>query len=350
MNIRPADPSDKTKWNEYVHNHPDAAAYHLFAWKEAVEQGYRHKTYYFIAEQNNQIQGVFPLVYFKIPFMAGTLVALPFCDVGTVLGDNPEILKKLIAEAVFFGKKLGVKLIDLRGNIPETVLDEVGTSVQQTSGKVRMLLKLPGSSEDLWKSFKSKLRSQVRKAEKNGLKFSQADNVNDFYLVFSQNMRDLGSPVHSKKWFQEVIKYFGENARIGLVSFEGKTIGAGIILGVAKKISIPWASTLRQFNRLGPNMLLYWNFLKYASDNGFNIFDFGRSTPDEGTYKFKSQWGAKPDPLVWHNLILKGEASQQKESSNSTINKRKLAEDVWRKLPQGAANFLGPMVRKYISL
>ena len=148
MNIRLADPSDKTKWNEYVHNHPDAAPYHLFAWKEAIEQGYDHKTYYFIAEEDNQIQGVLPLAYLKIPFKAGTLVALPFCDVGTVLGDNPEIFKKLIAEAVSFGKKLGVKLIDLRGNIPETSLNGVRIPVQQTSGKVRMLLALPDSAEE----------------------------------------------------------------------------------------------------------------------------------------------------------------------------------------------------------
>lgn len=349
MLIRLAESSDNKRWDDYVLNHHEASPYHLFAWRYAVENVYRHKPLYFFAEKNDTTQGVLPLFQMCIPIIMNQLVGLPFCDVGHVLADSEEIRNKLIETALEQGKKLGIKTLEIRGrhgldaenfNLPVTCISE----------KVSMILDLPEFSEDLWTGFKSKLRSQIRKAEKNGLRFEWAglEKLDDFYSVFSINMRDLGSPTHSKQWIKEVFSGFGENACMGLVYFEGKPIGAGIILAAGKKISIPWASTLRQYNRLGPNMLLYWNFLKYASDNGFKIFDFGRSTPDEGTFKFKSQWGAKPEPLIWYNLHLNGVASPQNESS--FVNKRKLAENIWRKLPLGAANFLGPIIRKYISL
>ena len=91
-----------------------------------------------------------------------------------------------------------------------------------------MLLDLPSSAEELWDGFKSKLRSQIRKAEKNGLTFEFAnEKIDDYYSVFSLNMRDLGSPVHSKKWFEEITKQFKDNAKLGLVYYRGKSIGAG---------------------------------------------------------------------------------------------------------------------------
>ena len=170
-----------------------------------------------------------------------------------------------------------------------------------------MILDLPASSDELFKGFKSKLRSQVRKAGKNGVKFSwgNVEDIDSAYIVFSKNMHELGSPVHGKSFIKAIATHYGARAKLDLAEFQGKTIGMGIILLSGKGVSIPWASTLREYNRLGPNMMLYWNFLKYSADNGYTYFDFGRSSEGEGTYKFKKQWGANPKPLVWYESIDK---------------------------------------------
>ena len=284
-----------------------------------------------------------------IPIIMNQLVGLPFCDVGHVLADSEEIRNKLIETALEEGKKLGVKTLEIRGyhgldaenfDLPVTCISE----------KVSMILDLPESSEDLRTGFKSKLRSQIRKAEKNDLRFEWAglEKLDDFYSVFSINMRDLGSPVHSKKWIKEVLSSFGENARMGLVYKEDTPIGCGIILSCGKKVSIPWASTLREFNRLSPNMLLYWNCLKRSADNEHTQFDFGRSNPNEGTYKFKAQWGAKPAQLKWYTFWLQGKPEMPGAANKD--NKRQKVAELWAKLPLGVANGVGPHLRQYISL
>ena len=351
MNIRLAGNTDAAQWDAFVERHPDASPYHLWAWKEAVERAYSHKGYYLLAEDYGEIIGVFPLIKMQILFLSNQLVSLPFCDIGGCLANSPETETLLINEAIRVGAELKVNSIDIRTNTPQIRTANRQTTV--SSEKVRMLLDLPHESEILWKKFKSKLRSQISRSTKNGLLFSwgNQDCMNQFYNVFSANMRDLGSPVHAKCWIQAVLDHYGDTARMGLIHKEGTTIGCGIILMTSKRICIPWASTLREYNNLSPNMLLYWSFLEYAADSGHDRFDFGRSTPGEGTYKFKAQWGAEPQKLYWHTVYLGCPPPKESESEAcKAYGKRERLASLWARLPLWAANSLGPHLRRHINL
>ena len=349
MNIRLAEKVDRKMWDGYVAQHPDSSPYHLFAWKSAVEQAYGWKGYYLLAENEGEICGVLPLVKMSTPLCAWQLVALPYCDVGSVLSDTQEMEECLVGEAVMFAKKIRAQVIDLRGGLSPKTVSSIEFPMGTITNKVRMFLELPDSSEGLLRGFKSKLRSQIRKAEKNDLAFvwSSDGDVDGFYKVFSENMRDLGSPVHSKELIEAVMLSFGDSARLGLVFCGEQLVGGGVLLCCGQKVCIPWASTLRKYNKLAPNMLLYWNLLKFAADKGFKVFDFGRSTMGEGTYKFKAQWGAKPKELSWYTIMLNGDIAFEQEEIGGV---RQKAQTLWCKLPLGVANYLGPKIRKFISL
>ena len=349
MIIRPAEADDRQSWDDFVKARSDGSPYHLFAWKTAIEESYGHKCIYLLALENKKIQGILPLVQINPPFKKSFLVSLPFCDIGGPLADSAALSKELIEYALQKGRGIGAATVELHLQLEEASLKNIGMPTSLSTHKVRMLLELPGSSEKLWQSFKSKLRSQVRKAEKNNLVFQwgSIDDMRDFYGVFSRNMRDLGSPVHALDWLSSVLQAYGSNARLGLVSLDNKVIGGGIILAHNKKVCVPWASTLRKYNRLSTNMLLYWNFLKFAADGGYAHFDFGRSTPEEATFKFKAQWGAAPAPLYWYTFYLDGPPSRENDEKGSLRSK---AEMIWQKLPLPIANYLGPKIRKYISL
>lgn len=347
MNIRKSLETDNQRWDGYVHSHAQSTPYHLYAWTNAVSKAYGFDSCRFLAEEHGRIRGILQMVIMKLPFGKVNCIALPYCDVGGVLADDSEIEIALIQTAVHEAEILSANSFEIRGEVDSETEDRCSLVAQSRNNKVRMVLELPNSSELLWDGFKSKLRSQIRKAEKNGLSFIFAENVEAFYSVFSSNMRDLGSPVHSKKWFEEIIDQFGEYARVGLVYCQGKIIAAGIILRVGNSISIPWSSTLRTHNKFSPNMLLYWKFLEYAADNGCLIFDFGRSTLNENTYRFKAQWGALAKELPWRFVYLQG--SPKCDSSCLSKNRRRL-EVFWKKLPLIVANSIGPQIRRYISL
>ena len=344
--IKIADVHDKKRWDEYVISHADAGPYHFFAWKEAVESAYGHRAFYLIAEDSRgQVRGLLPLVLVKPPFLGAMLVSLPFCDYGGMLVEDEEVKDALLQTALELSRTHKAQL-ELRLKTPETITLSL-PSLSATSHKVRMVLDLPDNSEELWDTFKSKLRSQIKKPQKDGLEFVQGsfDLADDFYRVFSVNMRDLGSPVHSRKWIKAVVHAYADKSHIGMVYAGKLPVAGGIILECNTTVSLPWASALREYSQSSPNMLLYWGFLKYASDNGFRHFDFGRSTLGEGTFRFKEQWGSLPVPLFWY-----GEGFSNPSGPDVAGKIRPMIEKTWARIPQRIVDTIGPMVRRFITL
>jgi FemAB-related protein (PEP-CTERM system-associated) len=349
--VRLAQERDENIWNDYVLNHEEGVAYQLFAWKKAIERAYKQKCVYLLAESNARVEGLLPLSIQKPIFFRGSLISLPYCDVGGILANSEGVEEFLLDSALKYSRNEKVSQLRIRG---ARNLQAGGNS--QSPAKVRMLKVLDESADDTMRSFKSKLRSQVKKTFRDGLsvKLGGIELLDDFYSVFSENMRDLGSPVHSKEWFSQILDAYGGRSRCGLVYLpNGEAAAAGIILCHTRTVSIPWASHLRRFNRYNPNMLLYWSFLEYASNNGFQCFDFGRSTPGEGTYNFKMQWGARAQPLYWEQWEVRRDASSppyEIAHASSFDRLRPVAEKIIRKMPISLATFLGSRVRKYISL
>lgn len=345
IHIRLASEDDHQRWNDYVRERADASPYHLMEWSLACETAYKHGRLYLIAERQGAIIGVLPLCRIGLPFTKGYLCSLPFCDIGGCLSENQEIRQKLIDAALQIADQWKISSVQIRSRILET-----SDSDLEYSGKVSMLLPLPESSDVLLASFKSKLRSQIRKAEKNGLTFHSGRTTDDlirFYQVLSSNMRDLGSPVHSFQWFESIQTLYADEMIVGVVSKGDIPVGAGILLFRGRNVVIPWASTLTEYNHLAPNMLLYWNLLRYATDKQCQVFDFGRSSYGAGTFRFKKQWGAKPARLTWLNYSVDGSFT---EAPGGSKIPRKLVASIWRRLPLPVANTLGPRIRKFISL
>lgn len=288
--IRPTELSDSLKWDSYVLARDDAGPYHLYAWKQAVEKAYGHRSLYLMAEdeEQNAKGGIAPFPD-QAPLINGDLVSHPFCDYGGALAIDAEVLDTLHRSAWDYAHDHHACL-ELRLKEPEISLTNRYCMGSQ-SHKARMLLDLPSSSEELWGSFKSKLRSQIKRPQKDGLEFAlgASELVNDFYSVFSVNMHGLGSPVHSRELIDAVVRSYGQRAHVGIVRSDSKPVAGGVILEINDLVAIPWASALAEYSGSSPDMLLYWGFLAYASDHGFKRFDFGRSTPGEGTYRFKEQ-------------------------------------------------------------
>ena len=345
LQIRLAGQNDYQRWNNYVRRNSEASPYHLAAWSLAIATAYKHKQFNLIAEQQGQILGVLPLCLLALPLSKGFLCSVPFCDVGGCLSENEEVRHKLMEAALEIAGRYKVSVLQIRNRSPAR--SEIDPKY---AGKVSMLLSLPESSDILLASFKSKLRSQISKAQKNGLTFRigrKTKELNQFYQVLTVNMRNLGSPVHSIKWFDSIRKQYADDMVIGIVSKDDIPVGAGMMLIVEDKAAIPWASTLSEYNRLAPNMLLYWNLLKYATDKHCTVLDFGRSSYGGGTFKFKKQWGANPVPLDWKSYLVDGKATEHGAALRTL---RKIFEKVWRRLPLPLANTPGPHIRKYISL
>lgn len=375
--IKHARDSDRELWDEYVRRRPDASLFHLYGWRDVIHNTYGHATYYLmlmacdegvdatprraekLRHSAKRILGVLPVVHFKHAIFGNFLVSLPFVDGGGILASCREAEDILLSEVIRLGREVGAARIELRQERIVASCDEIDAyysggsrvplKLTTRSDKVRMLLNLPESSEMLMKSFKSRLRSQITKPLKEGMtsKAGGAELLEDFYKVFLVNMRDLGSPVHSSGLMRHVLGEFSERSRIFVVYRSEEPVASALVVGFDKVLRNPWASSLRKYASLSPNMLLYLRMLEYACDSGYRVFDFGRSTKGEGTYRFKEQWGAMPAPLHWYLISLDGKTLDPQESGTE---KFKWAAHYWGKLPLMVTKVIGPRIRKHISL
>ena len=136
-----------------------------------------------------------------------------------------------------------------------------GFGLKVKSSKVSMRLELPPDADCLWKSFSAKLRNQINRPMKEGMtvRIGGLEELAGFYEVFSVNMRDVGTPVYSRKFFEAALRTFPESTRICTVYHQHEAVASGFVVGFRGTLEIPWASSLRKANRLAPNMLLYWS-------------------------------------------------------------------------------------------
>jgi FemAB-related protein (PEP-CTERM system-associated) len=330
--------ADRPAWDRYVRGHRGATACHLFAWRDVVRDVFRQQPYFLAArDDSGDVRGVLPLVRLKSLLFGDFLVSMPYVNYGGALADSAAIEQGLIGEAVSQARKLGVSHIELRH------VDAALPTWPTRTDKVSMRLPLQRPAEEFYRSLHSKLRSQIKRPEKGGATCQSggAEHLDAFYGVFAENMRDLGTPVYSKRFFAAVLAAFPEQARLFVVRVADEPAAAGLVLGFGKVLEIPWASSLRRFNRLSVNMLLYWKVIEYACNQGFETFDFGRSSADSGTFKFKQQWGAQPVQLHWHYWLRNGGDMPQLNPGNP---KYRIAISAWQRLPVAIANALGPLV------
>jgi FemAB-related protein (PEP-CTERM system-associated) len=325
---------DAAEWDDFVRAHPDATGYHEWAWRHVFKRALGHDSFYLIARERGGMVGSLPLVHIKSPIFGRTLTSLAFLNYGGLVATSETAAAALVNAARALAAKLRCHHVELRHKsrrVPE---------LPYRQHKVAMLLPLqPG----MWDRLDRKVRNQIRKAEKSGLTVEEGDArlLPEFYEVFARNMRDLGTPVYSSRLFAEVLSAFPSRACVRVVRAGSKPVAAGLTFRTGQSIEVPWASSIRDFNTMCPNHLLYWSAIESAVRDGCDTFDFGRSTPNEGTYKFKEQWGAQPVPLYWEYVLADGAALPNLGPSNPRFH---LMIEAWKKLPLKVATTLGPHV------
>jgi FemAB-related protein (PEP-CTERM system-associated) len=258
-----------------------------------------------------------------------------------VLGRTSTACEQVLDHASRIARDRGLQFVLLRHQ------RQLFPGLPSRTHKVTMLLPLKADPETMWNGLDRKVRNQIRKGEKSGLALATGgvELLEDFYAVFARNMRDLGTPVYGKTLFEAILREFPRDARLHLVRLDGQTIAGALSYAYGDIIEVPSASSLREHRSLCPNHAMYWDIMKQASAEGRRVFDFGRSTPNDGTYHFKEQWGAKPEPLCWEYAMLNGAPVPLEDRHGA---KFQTSIELWKRLPLALAMRIGPRIARLV--
>jgi len=327
------DPACDAEWDAYVQAHGESSLYHTTQWRDTVHAAFGKEAVYLVARNPaRRLCGVLPLIRQKSRLFGDRLVSLPYCNYGGPRADSTPVAEALYAAAAAQRLELGAARVEIRDDRPRDL------DWPSRTDKVLMTRPLPADVATLDAELGTKLRAQVNRCrrEQPEVLHGGPELLPAFYAVFARNMRDLGTPVYPRCWFEAVTGGFRGAAHIVVVKLQGRPAAAALLLRWRDTVEIPWAASLREHAREAPNMLLYREALGWAVGQGATRFDFGRSTRDEGTYRFKAQWGATPAPLYWYE--------QGAGAGAPGGGRREQFAAAWRRLPLWLANRLGPRI------
>lgn len=327
------------EWDQYLVSKGVDGFHSRSQWLNVLERGLHHEPISLQATRGGKVTGVLALAHIQSRLFGKFMVSLPYINSSGIVADDDQSATALIERAIQIADALDVRFLELR-NETEFRHDKLTTAA---NGKVHMRLALPDTVDAMWSSIKSKVRSQIRKAQRNDdltMHWGGLDLLDEFYDIFCRNMRDLGTPPFSRDLFRALVDVFEDAAEFCTVRLDGRPIAAGLLIHGPGSTEVPSASSLREFNSTNANMLMYWHLLARTIERGQQTFDFGRSTLNAGTFNFKKQWGAEPHPAVWQYYVREGSAKDMRPDNG----KFGLMIRAWQKLPVWVTRLIGPTI------
>lgn len=329
--IRAFAPADATAWDAFVRQTPSSHFAQLRAWCDLLRARFGCEEHSLVAEHDGRLTGLLPLLKRRGPHPL-------FTPPGGLLAGDDSVAAALVAHAaapVRDARAPRLELREQRRRWPD---------LETVEENATLVLELTQDEETQWKAFDAKLRNQIRKGQKAGFTVHWgADQLPAFHRVMLENMRDLGTPLMGPDYFRAVLDAYGDAATLLVIRKDGEPAGAMFLIEHAGTLMDPWASSLRRFFAHCPNQVLYWEALRHAIGRGLARFDFGRSQWDSNTFRFKTQWGARPVPLYDQYVLAPGEKAPTVADQKSGFA---LAVRAWQRLPLPLAGWLGPRVRR----
>jgi FemAB-related protein (PEP-CTERM system-associated) len=326
-------------WDGFVLGHPDATFFHLSRWARVLQRAFGHRTHYLCAKQSGRIVGVLPLARVRSLLFGDALASTPFCVYGGAIGDDATIVQALEDRAAQLARELDVDHLELRNrrvSRPDWPVKDLYATFRKT---------LDPDPEKNMQAIPRKQRAEVRAGIKNNLQIEFDRDSRRLFAIYSANVRALGTPVFSRRYFDVLLDEFGESCEIATVVHAGEPVASLMTFWFRDEVLPYYGGGLPAARPLSAYDFLYWDLMRRACERGTRIYDFGRSKVDTGPYRYKKHWGFEPTPLPYAYHLVR---SARVPNLSPTNPKYKLFIDAWKRLPLPVTQAIGPMLARYL--
>jgi FemAB-related protein (PEP-CTERM system-associated) len=339
VTVRPYRPEDRSAWNGFVLAHPDGTFFHRAEWCDVLQRSFGHRAYYLVAERAGVLTGLLPLVEMRSRLFGHSLSSTPFCVYGGVLAEDAATHEALTASATELAHRLGVDHLEMRNRSrrhPDWVAKDLYVTFRRPIS--------PDSEQNL-QAIPRKQRAVVRKGIKQGLEAEIDAGTARHYRMYSESLRNLGTPVFARRYLDELKAAFGSDCEILTVTHAGVPVASCLSFYFRDEVLPYYGGGTAAARQLGGNDFMYWQIMERARERGCRVFDFGRSKRDTGAYDFKRYWGFEPEPLQYEYLLVRAREMPNLSPTNPRYQRM---IRTWRRLPLAVTQRLGPPVARYL--
>ncbi|MFQ5756698.1 MAG: FemAB family XrtA/PEP-CTERM system-associated protein [Acidiferrobacterales bacterium] len=325
------------RWDAFVSASPEATFFHRAGWKQVLDRSFGHPTYYYYAEREGRICGVIPLAHIRSWLFGNALISTPFCVYGGIVAEDDATRNVLEEKTIEVARELNVDYLELRNQTPY--------QPKWTTKDLYVIFRKeidPDPDNNLL-AIPRKQRRMIRQGIKAGLVSKIDTDVNRFYDIYAASVRNLGTPVFSKKYFRILQKVFGPDCEVLTITHNGRPISSVMSFYFRDTVLPYYGGGLPEARAVAGNDFMYWELMRRAGERGVRIFDYGRSKKGTGSYSFKIHWGFEPEPLHYEYLLLNAESTPD----ISPLNPRyRLLVQLWKHMPLSLTKLLGPLIAR----
>jgi FemAB-related protein (PEP-CTERM system-associated) len=330
-------------WDRFVESHPNGSPFHLMAWQRMVRETFGHEPLHLVATNaKGGLAAVLPLFLVRSRIFGRLLVSTPLAAYGGILADSEAVSRAMFDQAFRIAKERKVQFFEMRtfrNPMPDQLL-------LRKDIYVTFRTELQSDVEANMLAIPRKTRAEIREGIRNELEFKvDAIGPSEFFQIYSESVRQLGTPVFPKRLFAAGLKHFGADCKIFSVHWKGKLVSAVWTLFYKDEVVPYFGGSLREYNRLAVNNFMYWMLIKYGCENGYKIFDFGRSKKGTGSFDFKKRWGMTMTELPYEYALVRQQSLPDTSPLNPKFSK---AIEIWRRLPLPVTQWVGPIVSKHL--
>jgi FemAB-related protein (PEP-CTERM system-associated) len=338
VQVKSLDEASAARWDTFVDACSEATFFHRAGWKRVIERSFHHPCHFLYAETGGSIKGVLPLVHVKSRLFGNALISNAFCVYGGPAATHEAAFRALDARALELAHALQVDYVEYRGRTRAHPDWACNDTLYATFRK-----ELDPDPDRNLHAIPRKQRAMVRKGMKFGLRIESESRVDRFYRLYAESARNLGTPVFSKRYFEELMQVFADSCEVSTVVHHGRPVAGVLSFYIRDEVLPYYAGSTADARTMAANDFMYWELMRRACERGYRVFDFGRSKVGTGGFSFKKHWGFHPRALVYEYKLLRGD---EVPAVNPLNPKYRYFIAVWKRLPLPVANVIGPRVAR----
>ena len=305
MNIQIINPIENPKWDELILTNDQSTFFHTAAWARVLYESYNYKPLYFTLIEDGKLSALVPIMEINSLLTGSRGVSLPFSDFCQPIAKNHNSSDGIFKEVIKYGKNSNWKIIDLRGNIKlqeDTILPFTTFLTHD--------LDLSKTEQEIFSTFRNSTKRNIKNAIKRGVKVNlqnTLESVIEFQRLNCITRKNHGLPPQPYYFFNKIYEHIISQGKgfVALAKYQKQVIAGAVFFQFGHKAIFKYAASNQKYLTLRANNLVMWEAIKWHCKNGFKIFNFGRTEPDnKGLLQFKRGWGVKEDILNYYKYHL----------------------------------------------
>jgi CelD/BcsL family acetyltransferase involved in cellulose biosynthesis len=333
---------DNPLWTDFVYASSSAVPFHHPAWTQLLADCYGYRPLALaLTDETGQIVAGLPVLEVGSGLGKRRWLSLPFTDYCPPLAVSNAVRTKLVNGLDDVRRAEGISRIEVRARLE-------GPATYSNSSHVMHSLRLEGGPQTIFRTFKrTQVQQRIAKAEREGVTVrrgcSPSDVTDVFYDLHTRTRRRLGVPVQPRRLFRLLHQSIIETGLgfVQLAYLRDTPIAGAVFLTWNGTVSYKYSASDVRFLHHRPNNLVLWQAIRWAAENDYRIFDFGRShLNDRGLRSFKSGWGTKEEPLTYTEIA-------DHPSKHAPASQDRALAVLIRHAPPWFARLIGELFYKY---